>query len=73
VRKFKFGKRYGKTLNKEKIKATYGTIHCADMVQTYKIVTGKDMLKSEAWFKSVTVTGRATRSAADPLNLRPQA
>jgi hypothetical protein len=31
------------------------------------------MANSETWFKSVTVTGRATRSAADPLNLRPQA
>ncbi len=27
----------------------------------------------ETWFKLVTVTGRATRSAADPLNLRSQA
>ncbi len=44
--------------------------HQADMVQTYKIVTGKD---KETWFKSVTETGRPTRSAADPLNLRPQA
>jgi hypothetical protein len=44
-----------------------------DMVQTYKIVTGKDMVKSETWFQSVTVTGRATRSANDPLNVRPQA
>lgn len=47
--------------------------HQADMVQTYKIVTSKDRVNSETWFKSVTVTGRATRSAADPLNLRPQA
>jgi ribonuclease P/MRP protein subunit RPP40 len=46
--------------------------HQADMAQTYKIVKGKNMLKRETWFKSVTETGRATRSAADPLNLRPQ-
>ena len=46
--------------------------HQADMVQTYKIVTGKDMVKSETWFTSVTESGRPTRSAADPLNLRPQ-
>jgi ribonuclease P/MRP protein subunit RPP40 len=38
-----------------------------------KIVTGKDMVKSETWFQSVEVTGRATRSADDPLNVRPQA
>jgi hypothetical protein len=43
------------------------------MVQTYKIVTGKDLVNKETWFKSVTETGRPTRSAADPLNLRPQA
>jgi hypothetical protein len=43
--------------------------HQADMVQTYKIVTGKDMVKSETWFQSVAVTGRATRSADDPLNI----
>jgi hypothetical protein len=43
------------------------------MVQTYKIVTGKDMVNSETWFKSVIVTGRANRSAAEPLNPRPQA
>jgi ribonuclease P/MRP protein subunit RPP40 len=47
--------------------------HQPDIVQTYKIVTGKAMVNSETWFKSVTVTGRATRSAADPLNMRPQA
>jgi hypothetical protein len=47
--------------------------HQADMVQTFKIVTGKDLVKKETWFKSVTETGRPTRSAADPLNLRPQA
>ncbi len=48
--------------------------HQADMVQTYKTVTGKkDMVKREAWFQSVTVTGRATHSANDPLNVRPQA
>jgi hypothetical protein len=46
--------------------------HQADMAQTYKIVKEKDMVNKETWFKSVTETGRATRSAADPLNLRPQ-
>jgi hypothetical protein len=46
--------------------------HHADMVQTYKIVTGKDMVIS-TWFTSVTESGRPTRSAANPLNLRPQA
>jgi hypothetical protein len=46
--------------------------HQADMVQTFKILTGKDMVNSETWFTSVTESGRPTRSAADPLNLRPQ-
>ncbi len=44
----------------------------ADMVQTYKmLLTGKDLRNSETSCKSVR--GRATRIAADPLNLRPQA
>ncbi len=43
------------------------------MVQTYKIMTGKDLVSNETWFKSATETGRPTRSAADPPNLRPQA
>ena len=42
--------------------------HQADMVQTYKIETGKELVSN--WFKSVTETGRSTRRAADPLNLR---
>jgi ribonuclease P/MRP protein subunit RPP40 len=46
--------------------------HQVDMAQTYKIVKEKDMVNKETWFRSVTETGRATRSAADPLNLRPQ-
>jgi hypothetical protein len=46
--------------------------HQADMTQTYKIVNGKDQVSKGTWFKSVTETGRTTRSASDPLNLRPQ-
>ncbi len=42
--------------------------HLGHMVQTYKI----GLVSKETWFKSVTETGRPTRSAADPLNLRPQ-
>ncbi len=49
------------------------TRHQADMFQTYKIVTGKDLVNKETWFKSVTETGRPTRSAADLLYLRSQA
>ena len=45
--------------------------HQADMVQTYKILTGKDMVNSETWFTSITESGRPTRSAADPH--QPQA
>ena len=36
-------------------------------------MTGKDRVKSETWFRSVSEMGRPTRSTADPLNLRPQA
>jgi hypothetical protein len=47
--------------------------HQTDMAQVYKIITGKDMVKSEVWFQKVDGAERLTRSAADPLNLRPQA
>jgi hypothetical protein len=47
--------------------------HQAHMVQTYKLVTGKNLDGKETWFKSVRETGRFTRSAADPLNLWTQA
>jgi hypothetical protein len=33
----------------------------ADMVQTYKIVTGKDMVNSETWFK-ISGSNRETHS-----------
>jgi ribonuclease P/MRP protein subunit RPP40 len=47
--------------------------HQADMVQTFKILRGFDNVKSETWFQKVDTTGRLTRSAADPLNLKTQA
>ena len=43
------------------------------MAKVYKIITGKDMVNSELWFQKVDGTERLTRSAADPLNWRPQA
>ncbi len=45
------------------------------MAQVYKIITGKDMVNSEVWFQKVPVDGteRLTGSAADQLNLMPQA
>ena len=46
--------------------------HQADMTQVYKILTEKDMVKSDTWFLSVSNAERNTRSAADPLNLRIQ-
>jgi len=47
--------------------------HQADMLQTFKIVRGFDKVNSETWFQSVDASVRMTRSAADPLNLKPQA
>ncbi len=46
--------------------------HQADMTQVYKILTEKDMVKSDTWFLPVNNEGRSTRSTADPLNLRIQ-
>jgi len=44
--------------------------HQLDMLETYKIVTGKEGLQKETWFEMAGATGRATRATADPLNLR---
>jgi ribonuclease P/MRP protein subunit RPP40 len=47
--------------------------HQADMLQAFKIIRGFDKVDSSTWFQGVDVSIRTTRSAADPLNLRPQA
>jgi len=44
--------------------------HQLDMLQVYKILNSKDNVKEETWFERVSNTGRATRAADDPLNLR---
>jgi hypothetical protein len=41
-------------------------------LQTFKIVRGIDRVDSSTWFQFAAQTGRATRSADDPLNLRPK-
>ncbi len=47
--------------------------HQADMLQAFKIIRGFDKVDSTTWFQKVNVSIRTTRSAADPLNMRPQA
>ncbi len=47
--------------------------HQTDILQTFKILRGFDRVNSDTWFQRVDTTGRVTRSAADPLNLRQQA
>jgi ribonuclease P/MRP protein subunit RPP40 len=42
------------------------------MVPTYKILTGKENVKSDTWFQLASGAARATRPAADPWNNRPQ-
>ena len=44
--------------------------HQTDMLQTYKILTGKDKVKSESLFVKASENERATRSSAYSLNLR---
>jgi hypothetical protein len=45
--------------------------HRLDMIQTYKIVSGKEKVESSTWFQMASESIRTTRQAADPLNLRP--
>jgi len=40
------------------------------MTQVYKVLNGKDKVRSDTWFASVAARERATRAAVDPLNLR---
>ena len=44
--------------------------HQSDMLQVYKILTGKDKVRKDTWFISTDESGRETRETADPLNLR---
>jgi hypothetical protein len=46
--------------------------HQTNMLQTFKILRGIDRMDSDAWFQRVDTSVRTTRSAADPLNLKPQ-
>jgi hypothetical protein len=43
------------------------------MLQTYKVRTGKDNMERSTWFDMASSGQRATRQAADPLNIRPKA
>ena len=40
-----------------------------DMLQTYKVLTGKDNVDRATWFDMASSGLRATRQAADPLNI----
>jgi len=44
--------------------------HQLDMQQVHRILSGKDRVKSDTWFKMASDGERVTRAAADPLNLR---
>jgi hypothetical protein len=44
--------------------------HQTDMIQVYKALTGKDKVNCEQWWTRAAAGERATRAAADPLNLR---
>ncbi len=42
------------------------------MLQTYKVMTGKDNVERTTWFDMASSGKRATRQTADPLNIRPK-
>ena len=44
--------------------------HQADMVMVHKILQGRGGLDHRTWFERAETAARATRSTADPLNLR---
>ena len=44
--------------------------HQADMAMVYKVLTGKDQADPPEWFTMAGEALRATRTTADPLNIR---
>ena len=47
--------------------------HQMDMLQTYKILNGKEKVDPSCWFTMASDSERVTRQSADPLNIRPGA
>jgi hypothetical protein len=45
--------------------------HQMDMLQTYKILSGKEKVDPSSWFTMASDSERVTRQSADPLNIRP--
>jgi hypothetical protein len=41
------------------------------MLQTYKILNGKEKVDPSCWFTMASDSERVTRQSADPLNIRP--
>ena len=46
--------------------------HQLDMANVYRVLTGKDDVPPDTWFTPAADTGRDTRQAAHPLNVRPR-
>jgi hypothetical protein len=44
--------------------------HQLDMIQVHKILSGKDRVSRDTWFKMANENERVTRVCTDPLNLR---
>ena len=61
---------FGTNVRHEQRRLSYTSLPLYN-AETCKIGTRKELVSN--WFKSVTETGRSTRNAADPLNLRAQA
>ncbi len=47
--------------------------HQMDMLQTYKILSGREKVDPSCWFTMASDSERVTRQSADPLNIRPGA
>jgi hypothetical protein len=45
--------------------------HQMDMLQTYKILSGKEKVDPSSWFSMASDSERVTRQSADPFNIRP--
>jgi len=64
------GKSYEEKLEELGLETLEERRHQNDMKQTFKILHGHDKVDKNTWFEMAASTGRVTRLAADPLNLR---
>jgi hypothetical protein len=66
------GRTYEDRLKELEIVTLKESRHQMDMLQTYKILNGKEKVDPSCWLTMASDSERVTRQFADPLNIRPR-